>query len=48
MSPVTSLERRAFVQAQTRLMAPPLVPEIQLYLAAVATDLWEATEGPNS
>jgi predicted nicotinamide N-methyase len=37
-------DRRAFVLAQTRLMAPPLVPEIRLHLAARATDLWEATE----
>lgn len=34
----------AFVRAQTRLEAPPLVPEIRLHLAARATDLWEATE----
>ncbi|MCA3261256.1 MAG: methyltransferase, partial [Telmatospirillum sp.] len=42
MTLLTAQERRSFVQAQTRLMAPPLVPEIQLHLAAVATDLWEA------
>jgi predicted nicotinamide N-methyase len=34
----------AFVRAQTRLDAPPLVPEIRLHLASRATDLWEATE----
>ncbi|MBI1245972.1 MAG: methyltransferase [Alphaproteobacteria bacterium] len=33
-----------FVRAETRLQAPPLVPEIRLHLAARATDLWEATE----
>ncbi len=33
-----------FVRAQTRLEAPPLVPEIRLHLASRATDLWEATE----
>ncbi len=37
-------DRAAFIRAQTRLMAPPLVPEIRLHLAARATDLWEATE----
>jgi predicted nicotinamide N-methyase len=44
MSPLAGRDRRAFVLAQTRLAAPPLVPEIQLHLAARATDLWEATE----
>ncbi len=39
-----SLDRAAFIRAQTRLFAPPLVPEIVLHLAARATDLWEATE----
>lgn len=37
-------DRAAFIRAQTRLYAPPLVPEIVLHLAARATDLWEATE----
>ncbi len=39
-----SFERADFIRAQTRLQAPPLVPEIRLHLAARATDLWEATE----
>jgi len=39
-----SLDRAEFIRAQTRLQAPPLVPEIRLHLAARATDLWEATE----
>lgn len=39
-----SLDRHAFVRAQTRLLAPSLVPELRLHLAARATDLWEATE----
>ncbi len=39
-----SLDRAEFIRAQTRLLAPPLVPEIRLHLAARATDLWEATE----
>ena len=39
-----SLDRAAFIRTQTRLQAPPLVPEIVLHLAARATDLWEATE----
>ena len=39
-----NLDRADFIRAQTRLQAPPLVPEIRLHLAARATDLWEATE----
>jgi predicted nicotinamide N-methyase len=34
----------SFVRGQTRLIAPPLVPEIRLYLADRITPLWEATE----
>jgi predicted nicotinamide N-methyase len=36
--------RAAFVSAQTKLAPPPLVPEIQLYLASEVTPLWQATE----
>lgn len=36
--------RAAFVRAQTALAAPPLVPEVRLYLASEVTPLWEATE----
>lgn len=39
-----SARRRAFIQANTRLWAPPHVPEILLHLADEATDLWEKTE----
>jgi len=34
----------AFVRQQTVLAAPPLVPEIRLYLASAVTPLWRATE----
>ena len=34
----------AFVQAQTAVVAPPLVPEIRLHLASAVTPLWRATE----
>lgn len=34
----------AFVRAETALSRPPLVPEIQLYLADAITPIWEATE----
>ncbi len=33
-----------FIRAQTRLENPSLIPELVLYLASRATDLWEATE----
>ncbi|GAB5373556.1 MAG: methyltransferase [Acuticoccus sp.] len=38
------MPRREFVSANTRLMAPPLVPEIVLYLADEALPLWSRTE----
>lgn len=34
----------AFVRANTVIAAPPLVPEISLYLASEITPLWHATE----
>jgi predicted nicotinamide N-methyase len=34
----------AFIRANTRLVAPPLVPEITLHLADEVTPLWQATE----
>jgi predicted nicotinamide N-methyase len=34
----------AFVRAQTALAIPPLIPELQLYLASALTPLWHATE----
>ncbi len=36
--------RRAFIQANTALASPPLVPELRLYLAGEITPLWLATE----
>src|SRR5262245_17863989 len=41
--PVTG-DPRAFVLAQTTVVAPPLVPEIKLHLATEITPIWEATE----
>jgi predicted nicotinamide N-methyase len=37
-------EKRAFVLANTRLIAPPLTPEILLRLADEAVPIWEKTE----
>lgn len=34
----------AFIRTETRLVAPPHVPEIQLHLADEAIDLWHRTE----
>jgi predicted nicotinamide N-methyase len=34
----------AFIRSETRLIAPPLVPEIRLHLTDAMTPLWEATE----
>ena len=41
---VAASNRDAFIRAHTRLGRPPLTPEIQLWLAAEATALWEASE----
>ena len=34
----------AFIRANTRLMTPPLVPEIRLYLAEESLPIWQKTE----
>lgn len=40
----TPAEQRAFVRAQTRIKAPPLCPELPLYLITPETPLWRAGE----
>jgi predicted nicotinamide N-methyase len=37
-------ERAAFIRANTRLLAPPLAPEMRLHLADEAVELWTRTE----
>jgi predicted nicotinamide N-methyase len=37
-------DRRAFIQANTKLMSPPLVPEIKLHLAEESLPIWLKTE----
>lgn len=37
-------DRRAFIARETRLRAPPLVPEIVLHLADESIPLWQKTE----
>jgi predicted nicotinamide N-methyase len=34
----------AFIRANTQLIAPPLVPEVKLYLATEVVPLWQKTE----
>jgi predicted nicotinamide N-methyase len=34
----------AFIRANTALLAPPLVPELKLYLAAESLPIWQKTE----
>jgi len=38
------LDPAAFVRRNTAIAAPPLVPEISLYLATEITPIWQATE----
>lgn len=38
------IDRTAFIRAETRLLTVPHAPEIQLYLADEAVDLWKRTE----
>ena len=38
------MTQESFITANAVLMAPPLVPEIQLYLATEVVPLWRATE----
>ena len=38
------LDRAGFVRAHTRLLPVPHAPELRLYVAEEATDLWEKTE----
>jgi predicted nicotinamide N-methyase len=38
------MDPEAFVRANTMLAAPPLAPELRLYLATQVTPIWQATE----
>lgn len=42
--PVTANDLAAFISANTRLLPPPLVPEIKLHLAEEPVPLWQKTE----
>ena len=41
---MTIIDRARFIRENTTLMAPPLVPELQLHLAHEAVPLWQKTE----
>ena len=41
---MTIIDRARFIRENTTLMTPPLVPEVQLYLAHEAVPLWQKTE----
>jgi len=43
-APSPAEDRAAFVRANTRLLAPPLAPEMRLHLADEAVELWTRTE----
>lgn len=42
--PLAAADHDRFVRANTAVLAPPLVPEIRLHLAAAMLPIWEATE----
>ena len=41
---ITPTDPAGFIETHTALMAPPLVPEIQLHLAVETVEIWEQTE----
>ena len=43
-APSPAEDRAAFIRANTRLLAPPLAPEMRLHLADEAVELWTKTE----
>ena len=43
-SPADRASAAAFIRANTKLLSPPLVPEIQLHLAEESLPIWQKTE----
>jgi len=41
---LSGAQRAAFILANTRLLSPPLVPEVRLHLAAESLPIWRKTE----
>ena len=44
LDPADEASARTFIAANTRLLAPPLVPEIRLHLAEESVPIWQKTE----
>ena len=44
LKPLSQASAESFIQANTALIAPPHVPEIELHLADEAHELWQRTE----
>ncbi len=44
LDPANTADASSFIRANTKLISPPLLPEIQLYLAAEALPIWQKTE----
>ena len=44
LNPADPISADAFIRANTRLLAPPLVPEIKLHLAEESLPIWQKTE----
>ena len=42
--PAGTASAENFIRANTKLLSPPLVPEVQLYLAEESLPIWEKTE----
>ncbi len=42
--PTGTASAEAFIRANTKLLSPPLVPEVQLHLAEDSLPIWEKTE----
>jgi len=42
--PAGMASAETFIRANTKLLSPPLVPEVQLYLAEESLPIWEKTE----
>ncbi len=43
-SALSPVDAKRFIEANTRLLAPPLVPEIRLHLAEESLAIWQKTE----
>jgi predicted nicotinamide N-methyase len=44
LDPHNPQSARAFIEANTRILSPPLVPEIRLHLAEESVPIWQKTE----